>query len=106
MSFMFTEKCDHEIGNGLHEVDRNLTLLQSMNLKGEVRRPKLQASDADNLFVEGYKKEKYFCLAPASVWFTKQLPYDKWRELESMYLLEKARSILLGMDCARQASMR
>lgn len=88
LSFTFSEKVTHEINidSKTHEVDRNLALIKS--LVGEVKqkhvykqtdKPKLYPSKQD------YKKvatdKKYVCLAPSSVWFTKQLPQEKWVEL-------------------------
>jgi heptosyltransferase-2 len=39
-------------------------------------------SDLD--FVSQWKNEPYYCLAPASVWFTKQAPHAVWQ-----YVMEK-----------------
>ena len=44
-------------------------------------KPKLYPSAKDFLSVEKYKTQEYICIAPTSVWFTKQFPKEKWIEL-------------------------
>ena len=80
LSFAFSEKVTHEIDidSKKHEVDRNLALIKS--IVGEVKnKPKLYPSKQDYNKVDTNKE--YVCIAPASVWFTKQLPIEKWIEL-------------------------
>ncbi len=79
-SFAFTKRFEHEIGNGTHEVERNLQLLQEFGAQPIVR-PELYPSDNSWEKTRVFKSNPYYCLAPASVWFTKQLPEHKWIEL-------------------------
>jgi ADP-heptose:LPS heptosyltransferase len=79
-SFLFTKKIKHEIGNGLHEVERNLLTIQEFGAKKMIK-PQIFLSDENYAKVENYKTGNYYCLAPASIWFTKQLPVLKWIEL-------------------------
>ena len=80
-SFMYTKKFVHEIGNGKHETRRNLELIQELtDMKAEM--PKLYPSETDEKMVSFHKtKGPYVCIAPTSVWFTKQWPLEKWVEL-------------------------
>lgn len=81
-SFKFTEKVKHIINkndNDLHEVDRNLMLLQKYSSSNDYK-IKLYPSILDIDFVSSYKDEKYICIAPSSLWFTKQFPEHKWVE--------------------------
>ncbi len=80
-SFMYTKKFVHEIGNGKHETRRNLELIQELtDMKAEM--PKLYPSETDEKLVSFHKtKGPYVCIAPTSVWFTKQWPLEKWVEL-------------------------
>jgi ADP-heptose:LPS heptosyltransferase len=64
----------------VHEVDRNLSLISSFCDK-LVNKPCLYPSEKDYKMVDRYKKETYVCIAPTSVWFTKQYPSEKWIEL-------------------------
>ncbi len=81
LSFLFTKKIVHQIDKNdhfVHEVSRNLSLVQHLT-DDEFVRPHLYPSDED------YKKimppQKYICIAPTSVWFTKQFPANKWVSL-------------------------
>jgi lipopolysaccharide heptosyltransferase II len=79
-SFAFTKTFEHEIGKGTHEVTRNLNLIREFGAV-ELKRPELFPSKNDFERVASISTGKYICLAPASVWFTKQLPEHKWVEL-------------------------
>ncbi|MBS1634464.1 MAG: glycosyltransferase family 9 protein [Bacteroidetes bacterium] len=92
-SFLFNVTVKHVIGNGSHEVDRYNQLIEDMTGR-EVFKPRLYPSTADMDHVQSYKTEKYVCMAPSSVWFTKQLPQEKWIELCNQ--LGNTRIYLLG----------
>ena len=80
LSFLFKKKIKHIISSGnqpIHEVDRNLSLVSDNNNKATIR---LYPSEIDYLNTKHLKKIKYICIAPASVWFTKQYPALKWIE--------------------------
>lgn len=81
-SFAYTYKVKHVIGDGRHEVDRNAKLLEViMDRPAELpgfRRPVLYPSPEDYRQVQDYQHEPYICMAPASIWFTKQFPQEKW----------------------------
>jgi len=78
LSLFFTKKVAHEIGNGTHEVERNLALISQWT-DTEILRPKLYPSSSD--FSKVKQTNRYVCLAPTSVWFTKQYPKERWIEL-------------------------
>lgn len=80
-SFAYTEKIAHELKPGVHEVDRNLSTLKSLPIREWVRQPKVEPSAEQFAKVQALKTDDYYCIAPASVWFTKQLPQEKWVEL-------------------------
>lgn len=81
LSFFFDVKIRHRMGNGTHEVVRNLQLISHFTDTGMQFRPKLYPSAADAAAVEKYKRQKYCCIAPTSVWFTKQFPERQWIRL-------------------------
>ncbi|MFT4662805.1 MAG: ADP-heptose:LPS heptosyltransferase [Patiriisocius sp.] len=91
-SFLFTHKVKHEM-NGIHEVDRNLSLLSFMGIEGGAR-PKLYPSELTKEKVRAYKSEPFVCMAPSSVWYTKQWPWEKWVEL--IQETKEAKIYLLG----------
>lgn len=79
LSFLFTRKIKHSM-TGQHEVERNLKCIEHHGAKSFVK-PQLFPSTADLQKIKPLIQQKYYCLAPASVWFTKQLPIAKWIEL-------------------------
>jgi len=79
-SWAFTKKIKHRFEDGIHEVERNNDLIRDLT-GSEVNNPKLYPSDTDFDWIRKYQAEKYICIAPASVWFTKQFPKEKWIEL-------------------------
>jgi heptosyltransferase-2 len=82
-SFLFTIKVKHIVSNAqnpLHEIERNQMLINSIT-SGEAMKPKLYPSNIDEQSILAYTTEPFICIAPASVWFTKQFPIHKWVEL-------------------------
>lgn len=79
-SFLFTKAFRHNIGDGTHEVSRNLSLIREFG-SADVRKPELFPGEENINKVKEYITDNYYCVAPASVWFTKQLPEHKWIEL-------------------------
>ena len=81
LSRFFTRRVPHHIGDGTHEVTRNLRLLTDA-LPTPLVPPRLYPSAADEAAVVPYAAMgPYICMAPTSVWFTKQYPEAKWLEL-------------------------
>ena len=79
-SFLYSKSYKHAIGNGEHEVDRNLRLIASF-CDITIRKPSLYPSNEDYTFVSKFQDTAYYCLAPASIWFTKQAPIATWLQL-------------------------
>ena len=79
-SFLFNYNIKHIIGNGAHETERYNQLIEDFT-DTKIFKPKLYPSAKDLEIVKPFKTESYVCMAPASVWFTKQLPKEKWIEL-------------------------
>ncbi len=78
LSFLFSRKFPH-VMDGRHEVERNALLIESLVGKGGGR-PRLYPSAEQFEKVKPFKHEPYITISPASVWFTKQFPADKWIE--------------------------
>ena len=77
-SCFFTHKIKHEIGvKGLHEVDRNQKLIAHITDDKSVR-PALYPNETVFEKVKHYKTDTYICVAPCSLWFTKQFPEERW----------------------------
>jgi heptosyltransferase-2 len=86
LSFLFTRTVKHVIGDGRHEVDRLNALIEHLT-DGTRPLPRLYPGAADRAKVRALQVSHmqghggYTCIAPASVWFTKQWPEHKWVEL-------------------------
>lgn len=92
LSFLFNKKVVHKIpydynGEFLHEVQRNFLLLNEYEKECEVPnplalRPSIKPTSNEIIKIENLiKGQQYLVMAPASVWFTKQWPKQKWIEL-------------------------
>lgn len=81
--FIYSKRVEHLIGDGTHEVERNLLTIAHHNGVESKVRPILYPSQKDIQKVNSILDDDsvYFCLAPASVWETKKLPTEKWIEL-------------------------
>ncbi|WP_298391574.1 glycosyltransferase family 9 protein [Hydrotalea sp.] len=79
-SRFFTKSIAHHFGkNGipLHEIERNQQLIAHFT-NGKAALPKLYYDGLKETSVQQFKQYPYICIAPASVWFTKQFPAEKW----------------------------
>ena len=80
-SFLFTHAVVHQFSEkGQHEIDRNHQLLSTL-FEAKVAMPKLYPTESDEMAVIHYQQIPYLCIAPASVWFTKQFSLEKWVDL-------------------------
>ena len=98
-SFFFTKSFSHKIGDGTHEVERNQQLIAEYT-DAVALRPKLYPSESDYQKVLVYQEQDYVCMAPTSVWFTKQLPKEQWAKLINNITDKQAVYLLGGPDDA------
>ncbi len=80
LSILFTDRIRHIVSSPerpLHEIQRNQKLIEKLT-DAIPEKPRLYPSAADKQKVALYKQGAYICVAPASVWFTKQFPAEKW----------------------------
>lgn len=106
-SFLFSIKVKHQ-QQGIHETERNQKLIESFT-SGRAVRPALYPLPHDFENVKQWKKSSYVCVAPTSVWFTKQWAFHKWIELIEK-LIEYHQVYLLGAPndediCSRMAAL-
>jgi heptosyltransferase II len=97
LSFLFTERHEHVITTDgtLHETERNQRLIASITDEKALG-PALYPSIEDLAAVVIYQQLEYICIAPASVWFTKQFPKEKWIELIAQISKPSEHIFLLG----------
>ncbi len=84
MARFFTQSFPHVIGDAahpnVHEVDRCLALIESFT---DAHRdlPRIYPTEQDEQQIAQYLSQTFVTISPASVWFTKQWPEQKWVEL-------------------------
>ena len=84
-SFCYDHKIPHEMDKGKHEIERNFDLVKHIG-DFELHKPRLYPSEEDFKRAKEISKGKpIIVLAPSSVWFTKQLPTEKWTEIMNQY---------------------
>jgi heptosyltransferase-2 len=86
LSLFFTKRVKHQIGKGKnnpHETERNLKLIESLTDSSTNFAMKLYPGKKDFAKVSQFKTKRYITVAPASLWFTKQFPAEKWIEFVS-----------------------
>lgn len=76
-SRLFSQHSKHTKIQGEHEIERNQRLLSHLTDK-QAAKPKLYPSPQDFTSIMQWQENPYICVAPASVWFTKQFPAEKW----------------------------
>jgi heptosyltransferase II len=94
LSFFNSTTITHSFEN-VHEVTRNQKLIEHLT-DSIATKPRLYPSLADFETIQKYQNRDYFCLAPTSVWFTKQWPSEKWIELIRILSTKVGSVFLLG----------
>lgn len=100
LSLFFSKRFKHEMKPNWHEVDRNLCLISDL-VPTPIRRPQLFPSKEDLNSIQIYQEVPYYCLAPTSVWFTKQAPQEIWLALIEKLSQTKEQIFLLGAPSDR-----
>ncbi len=80
LSRFFSVRIRHSQREGIHETERNHQLISHLT-DSIPAKPRLYPSAADFEKVAAYTQLPYICMAPTSVWFTKQYPAERWVEL-------------------------
>ena len=97
LSFLYSKSFPHDMKNGLHEVERNNKLIEDFT-DDSFTKPKLYPSKKNEDKIKQYMMQPYICLMPASVYFTKQYPYEKWIELINSFPSGYKINLLGGKD--------
>jgi ADP-heptose:LPS heptosyltransferase len=90
LSFLFSKVVKHVVGgtDAIHETERNLKLILDFT-DVSIYKPKLYPTERDFDFIGKWTASKFITVSPASVWFTKQFPANKWesfiRDVPSLY---------------------
>ncbi|MDX5346471.1 MAG: glycosyltransferase family 9 protein, partial [Hymenobacteraceae bacterium] len=103
-SRFFSKVVPHSVTAGEHEVSRNHKLIAHLT-DNQPGRPKLYPAASDFEKVKSLKAQPYICVAPASVWFTKQFPEQQWVKLLNS-LPEKYTVYLIGAPADKELAER
>jgi heptosyltransferase-2 len=86
-ALFFTKSVKHNISSNpaksRHEIYRNLSVIDVVTDDSRNFPLKLYPTKTDFAKVSQFKTKKYICVAPTSLWFTKQYPAEKWIEFLS-----------------------
>lgn len=115
-AFSYTRKLPHVISppdaaRGIHEVERNQTLIALLT-DAQPALPRLYPTATDCSAVKSFQTESYVCIAPASVWPTKQFPAERWASLAQklsdahrVYILGGPGDALLGANIVAKSGL-
>lgn len=98
-SIFFNKRIKHKIlnsSNSPNELERNNRLIEKI-CDNTIELTKLYPTQHDYAKTSQYKTKQYICIAPTSLWFTKQLPIEKWIELIN-YIKKDYIIYLLGAE--------
>lgn len=98
-SFLFTYKVKHDLASRKHEVERNNQLIEQLT-DDTFTKPRLYPSLKNFAEVHKFTVKPYVCMMPASVWFTKQYPVEKWIDLINTFPATHTIYLLGGKDDA------
>ncbi len=77
LSLLFSKSFKHEYKAHWHETQRNQQLIAHFT-DSTPARPKMYSTKKEEARLSGYKTVAYITITPASLWFTKQYPKEKW----------------------------
>lgn len=79
LSLFFSKRFNHSISlhSKLHETERNHKLIKDIT-DSKVAKCQLYPSQHDYAKTSEFKTQKYICIAPGSLWQTKQFPKEQW----------------------------
>lgn len=102
LSFLYDERVSYD--SSLHEIQRNLKLLLPLGIKEkDIARPELFPGKEECAKVNEFlsdenirDNDRYICIAPGSVWFTKRFPKEKFVKVCDLLKDEDIKIILIG----------
>jgi heptosyltransferase-2 len=79
LSIFYSKRKKHIISTfqGIHETERNQNLIAEFT-DDKAAKPVIYVSKETEVSIQDLVVEDYIVIAPASVWFTKQFPAEKW----------------------------
>lgn len=109
ISFLYTDRVKKP--QNVHEIDRNLRLLEPLEFDKLVKEMRLYWSEKNKKFIESIfeaysikSDEKVVVISPSSVWPTKRWPKEYFRDIAKMLADQDLKVILIGTKNDREIS--
>ena len=109
ISFLYTDRVKKP--QNVHEVDKNLRLLEPLEFSKVIKEIRLYWSENNKKFIESVfeahsirSDDKVVVISPSSVWPTKRWPKEYFRELAKMLADQGLKVILIGTKNDREIS--
>lgn len=107
-SFMYDRRVKYI--NDVHEIQRNLRLLEPLGIiEDKIIKPELFTGTEEKTVVDKYLSgcnihtdEKFICIAPGSVWYTKRFPKEKFVRVCDLLKNTDMKIILIGGESDRE----
>ena len=107
-SFLYDSKVKYR--QDIHEIRRNLSLLQPLGITEEnIIKPELFISKKEEEKISEFlsldrieENEKFICIAPGSVWFTKRFPEDKFIRVCDLLEDIATKIVMIGGETDRE----
>lgn len=103
-SLFFSKSYNHDINKNQHEVERNHQLIKHLT-DNKPAKPRLYPTKKEYDAITDFVTQPYICIAPTSVWYTKQFPEEKWVEFLKL-IPENYQVYLLGAPTDISACQR
>ncbi|MBK8554008.1 MAG: glycosyltransferase family 9 protein [Ignavibacteria bacterium] len=108
MNFMYDVRVKYI--NDLHEIQRNLKLLEPLGIiEDKIIKPELFTGKEEKELINKYlsacnihSDEKFICIAPGSVWYTKRFPKEKFVRVCDLLKNTNMKIILIGGESDRE----
>jgi len=105
-AFLYSDKINYI--STIHEIDRNLSLVEFLGVKIVDRHPKVYIDGNDEDFAEQFlnaeninNKKRLVAVAPGSVWYTKKWPEEYYKELVKKLSSKDFTVLLIGGESDR-----
>lgn len=110
LSFLYTDKIKYDVG--IHEIQRNLSLLAPLGVNQQnIIKPEIFLSSDEEVKINKLfaneniiATDDLIAVAPGSVWFTKRYPKEKFAEVLNLLSSQNSKIFLIGGEADRELS--
>ncbi len=109
ISFLYTDRVKRP--ENVHEIDKNLRLLEPLNFKNIIREIRLYWSENSKKFIESVfeahsvnSRDRIIVVSPSSVWPTKRWPKEYYRDLVKRLADDGLKIVIIGIERDKEIS--